>query len=281
VTNETLKIDGATVSIYYDAPVWNDKLTAALGDFSCKTPEGGAQIIAQAIKKVRAAGITQIIGPMNGDTWHSYRFVSETDGSPSFLLEPTNKPHEVDAFTAAGFKNISTYFSARVPLIETAKNTPPSTSDFKIETWDGENPEQLFKQVFDLSTQAFSKNAFYKPISETDFLAMYMPIVPMIKKDLIFFARHPDGSLAGFLFGIPNYAEGPNAKSVILKTYASLSKGAGQHLAFAFHKAALAQGYETAIHALIHNDNLSAVRSAADNADIFRRYSLFGLQLHG
>lgn len=278
---ETLKIDGAKVSIYYDAPDWNDKPTAALGDFSCKTVDAGATIIAQAIDLVRAKDITQIIGPMSGDTWHSYRFVSETDGSAPFLLEPTNKPHEREVFVAAGFKKISGYFSARVTLEEATLHTPPPTTDFEIETWDGENPEGLFKQVFALSVQAFAKNAFYKPISEAGFLAMYMPIVPMIKKELIFFARRPDASLAGFLFGIPNYAEGPNATSVILKTYASLSRGAGQHLAYAFHSAGLANGYETAIHALIHDDNLSAVRSAAEGAEIFRRYVLLGLRLDG
>lgn len=281
MNNETLKIDGAKVTIYYDAPDWEGKPAVAFGDFSCKTSKRGTEIITQAIDLVRAKGITQIIGPMSGDTWHSYRFVSESDGSAPFLLEPTNKPHELDVFTTAGFKKISGYFSARVALKEATRNPPPPTTEFEIKTWDGENPKGLFKQVFDLSVQAFAQNAFYKPISEADFLAMYMPIVPMIKRELIFFARRPDDSLAGFLFGIPNYAEGPNATSVILKTYASLSRGAGQHLAYAFHCAGVENGYKTAIHALIHDDNLSAVRSAAEGAEIFRRYDLLGLRLHG
>ena len=126
---------------------------------------------------------------------------------------------------------------------------------------------------------AFSRNAFYKPISEADFLAMYMPIVPMLKKELIFFARRPDGELAGFLFAIPNYAEGPQSKTVIVKTYASLQRGAGGHLLYACEKAARDLGYDTAIHALMHESNDSAERSAADGAHIFRRYELLGLRL--
>ena len=110
-------------------------------------------------------------------------------------------------------------------------------------------------------------------------MAMYMPMVPMLKRELIFFARRPDETLAGFLFGTPNYAEGPTPSSAILKTYASLEKGAGQHLAYAFHSAAFGAGYTSAIHALIHDDNLSALRSASEGADIFRRYGLFGLVL--
>ncbi len=281
MTKETYRIDGATVSVYFDAPDWGGKPTAAFGDFSCKTAQTGAQVLNQAIEQVRKKGISRIIGPMNGDTWHNYRFVSETDGSASFLLEPTNKPHEPEVFLAAGFEQISGYFSARVALREAVQSTPHPTTDFGVETWNGQDPEHMFSQVFDLSVQAFAKNAFYKPISEQDFLAMYMPIVPLIKKELIFFARRPSGRLVGFLFGIPNYNEGPKAQSVIVKTYASLFKGAGQHLLHAIHEAGLAQGYETAIHALIHEDNMSAARSRAAGADIFRRYRLLGLRLHG
>ncbi|MTI03279.1 hypothetical protein E1297_45465 [Roseibium sp. RKSG952] len=166
-------------------------------------------------------------------------------------------------------------------MAKTAKSSPAATDAFNVEPWDGTNPEELFRQVYHLSVEAFSRNAFYKPISECDFLSMYMPVVPMLKRELIFFARRPDGSLAGFLFGIPNYAEGPNPTAAILKTYASLERGAGRHLASQFHMSALRLGYDTAIHALIHDDNQSANRSVVEGATVFRRYNLFGLRLDG
>lgn len=279
MTNRTLRTDGAKLTVYLDGPQWDHLPTAAFGEFSCATPEAGAEILEQGIALVRDTGLKRIVGPMSGDTWHSYRFVSETDGSAPFLMEPTNKPHEPDVFRAAGFSDISQYFSARVSLAHAAKSSPPPSGAFSVENWDGTDPEDLFRQVYQLSVQAFSGNAFYKPISEADFLAMYMPVVPMLLRELIFFARRPDGALAGFLFGIPNYAEGPKPKTAILKTYASLEPGAGRHMASGFHKSALEMGYETAIHALIHDDNQSADRSAAEGATIFRRYTLLGLKL--
>ena len=108
-----------------------------------------------------------------------------------------------------------------------------------------------------------------------------MPIVPMIRSEFIFFARRPDGSLAGFLFAIPNYAEGLETKTLIIKTYASLERGAGRHLVHACNQAADACGYVTLIHALIHDANQSAQRSAAEGGEIFRRYELLGLRLNG
>lgn len=281
MTTTRLKDDGAALTIYHDGPHWDGQPTATLGDISSNSAQALAALLDRAIAQIRAAGCRRIIGPMSGDTWHSYRFVSQTDDSPAFLLEPKNKPHEPQVFAAAGFTPISRYFSARVDLAQAAQRTPPPTDAFTTEPWDGTQPETLFKQVYALSVAAFSNNAFYKPIAEEDFLAMYRPIVPMIKKDLVFFTRRPDGSLAGFLFGIPNYAEGPGCRTAILKTYASLERGAGQHLAHAFHTAAQRLGYDRAIHALIHDDNQSAARSAAEGADVFRRYELLGLTLDG
>ena len=279
MTQHQFATTDASITLYLDGPTWNDTPTATLGAFTCKTAAAGADVLTRALDILRDTPLRQVIGPMDGDTWHSYRCVIETDGSPAFLLEPTPNPLAPDLFRQAGFTQISRYFSARVPLSQTAGIQPPATTDFTIAPWDGTNPEALFDQVFNLSTAAFARNAFYKPITRAAFLAMYMPLVPMLKPDLIFFARRPDASLAGFLFGIPNYAEGPTPRNVILKTYASLTRGAGQHLAHAFHKSAAAAGYDTAIHALIHDDNQSALRSAVEGADIFRRYGLFGLKL--
>ena len=279
MTQQSFQADGAKITAYLDGPKWDGAPAATIGAFDCKTAAGGAEVLRQAIAFIRENNIQKILGPMDGDTWHSYRFVTQTDDSPAFLLEPRNTPVALASLKDAGFTEISSYFSARVPLAQTALNAPRPTDAFTVEPWDGADPEKLFNQVFDLSCEAFAENAFYKPITRDAFLAIYMPIVPMLKPELIFFARRPDQSLAGFLFGTPNYAEGPTPSSVILKTYASLTKGAGQHLAYAFHKAAASEGYDTAIHALIHDDNLSALRSASEGADIFRRYGLFGLTL--
>jgi hypothetical protein len=129
---------------------------------------------------------------MDGDTWHSYRFVTESDGSPAFMLEPPDRPKCREALTGAGFTQISSYFSARVPCRRPqAHRAGRHRSAFTVEPWDGTEPEALFEQVYALSTEAFSRNAFYKPITRDAFLAMYMPLVPMLKRaDLL---RPPPG----------------------------------------------------------------------------------------
>jgi len=216
---------------------------------------------------------------MEGDTWHAYRVVTESDGRAPFLMEPVSGAHDLGALEAARFEQVGGYFSASVPLSDLSGSTPEAPDGLTVSHWDGSDPEALFAQVHRLSCAAFRNNPFYKDIAVGDFLGMYMPVVPFLKPELILFARDAEGALKGFLFGIPNYADGPSPASVILKTYASRQKGAGHALSSRFYKAAQSLGYSTAIHALMHDDNLSSLRSAANGAEVFRRYALMGRRL--
>ena len=276
---EVLEHDGGRLALYPDAPDW-DGPTMSVARIRFPNADIGVQLLNEACQAARKAKASAILGPMEGDTWHSYRLVSESDGRAPFLMEPTSGPEDLLAFEAAGFRPVGRYFSASVPLEQiAAAPAQPLQTDLTIESWNGENPEALFAEVHKLSCAAFAKNAFYKAIALEEFLAMYMPMVPLLKRDLIFFARDGAGHLKGFLFGVPNYAEGPDPKAAILKTYASLHKGAGYALSQAFYRAASSAGYETAIHALIHEENLSALRSATNGAEVFRRYALMGRRL--
>jgi len=280
MTIETLKTDDGQVTIWFDGPAWQAHTqVATVGKCIFNSAEAGARLLADAAARAKSKGATAMVGPMEGDTWHAYRLISDRGEQPSFLMEPSSADHDKAAFQAAGFEVISSYFSASAPLSELPGPKPKDTDVFTIETWDGTDPDRLFTQVDELSCAAFAGNPFYKHIALPDFLAMYLPVVPLLKQDLILFARDSTGALVGFLFGIPNYEEGPAPKSVILKTYASSQKGAGHWLSYQFYVNAKALGFETAIHALMHDDNLSAVRSGLNGADVFRRYALMGRAL--
>lgn len=280
MTTETLKTDDGQLTIWFDGPAWENHVNVAtVGKCKFASAEAGARLLEAAAALAKAKGATALIGPMEGDTWHAYRLISDRGEQAPFLMEPSSADHDEAAFRSAGYDVISSYFSASAPLSELPGPKPKDTDVFTIETWDGTNPDALFTQVYELSCAAFSGNPFYKHIDLPDFLAMYRPVVPLLKQDLILFARDSTGALVGFLFGIPNYAEGPAPKSVILKTYASSQKGAGHWLSYQFYVNAKVLGFETAIHALMHDDNLSAVRSGLNGADVFRRYALMGRAL--
>ncbi|MEM1275593.1 MAG: hypothetical protein AAGH74_03640 [Pseudomonadota bacterium] len=281
MTYERISRQGAAAHLYWDGPEWGRMRSLTIGGLSCPTADAGYALLRDICEIAERKGYAAIIGPMDGDTWHAYRLVTESDGSNSFLMEPPQSEAALKALDLAGFRIIERYFSSRLAIDDLPESDEEERTGFRIETWDGSDPDRFFAEVHGLSCRAFADNPFYRPISQDQFLDLYRPYVPLMQPDLIFFARDTSGSMEGFLFGIPNYQEGPTPQSVILKTYAGIRPGVGKSLSQRFHTAVKAMKFETVIHALIHDDNVSGKRSEAMGGKIFRRYGLFGRELDG
>ncbi len=277
---ETVAHEGAEVTVFRDAPSWDGLKCAALGRATFDSVSAGETLLVSVCHQLKEEGFGGVIGPMDGDTWHSYRVVTESDGSAPFLMEPASGPHDLGAFQAGGFVPISAYFSSRARLSDTVSEEAAPVPGIVIEPWDGSNAEGLIGQLFRLSGQSFADNHFFKAITLEAFLDLYRPLLPLIDPNHVLFARTADeGRLVGFLFGLPDALNRTETKTVILKTYASGVRGVGFLLADTFHRRAIDMGFDDVIHALIHSDNVSGKRSAQHNATVFRRYALMGRRL--
>jgi hypothetical protein len=269
---------GASALVWRDAPSWDGKRTAAIGGFACAGVSEGVALLDAIAAAMAGEGYGAVVGPMDGDTWHRYRVVLESDGAPPFLLEPVSGPHDHAAFEGAGFAPVSEYVSARGALSAAIAASPAAVPGVTITPWDGRDADRLVAQLFELSLAEFSRNRFFAPITREAFFDLYTPVLPLVDPAHVLFAHGPDG-LVGFLFGIPDRLEGPQPRTVILKTYASRMRGVGHALADTFHRRALALGFSDVIHALMHVDNVSRDRSARHAARVFRRYALLGREL--
>lgn len=275
---EQMTADGASLSIFREAPSFDGARTAALGAFACDDAARGAALIRTATGKLKGEGFEAVIGPMDGNTWARHRLVVESDGRPAFLMEPANPPHHVEAFEQSGLSIISRWISAaRSADTLPSKSAPPD--GIRLRDFDISRAEDELARIHALSLEAFSSNHFYVPISREEFLASYRPVLKAIDPELVLMAEDESGTLKAFLFALPNLAEGPKPKSVILKTYASQVKGGGSMLANAFHERAKKRGFAEVIHALMHETNLSAQHSGNAGGTIFRRYALWGGKL--
>ncbi|AOG05538.1 hypothetical protein [Bosea sp. RAC05] len=272
-------IAGASCLIFRNAPSWEGRRTASVGRFRCDSVATGRDLLASVATDLTAEGYEALIGPMDGDTWHSYRLVTETDGSPPFLMEPVSGPYDAEAFAAAGFTTLSGYVSTRTTLDAAIAPEPVSIAGVSVQSWDGSDAAGLIRQLYAMSAAAFRNNAFFKPLDEQGFLDLYEPVMPLVDPRFVLFARNEADALVGFLFGMPDRLEGAAPRTVILKTYASAQRGVGHLLADHFHRSAREAGYTQAIHALMHVDNVSLARSARHAGTVFRRYALLGRRL--
>jgi len=274
MTDAAARLDAPSLETWEDAPSWNGLRTAAIGRLDGTDPDALAARIEAECDRLRAAGFEAVIGPMEGDTWHAYRYAVESDGSAYFLMEPPSAPFALEALGRAGFDTIETYSSSRSTLV--AIPEPARLDGVTVAPWDGSDPERFLADVYALSCEAFAKNPFYKPLDRAGFDRIYRPLVPMLDRRLVRFAHDAEGGLLGFVFGFPQL-RAPG--TCVLKTYASRRRGVGRVLLDAFHAAAGEAGFDTVIHALMHDGNESLDRSGRHGGTRFRRYALLGRRL--
>lgn len=146
------------------------------------------------------------------------------------------------------------------------------------------NTKAELTSVHQLSTNSFARNFLYTDINLSDFLALYEKIIPYVIPDFFLMAEH-EGKLIGFAFAIPDYLQKQQGKEIdtlILKTIAvepgRTYAGLGSYLFYKIHQLAIEKGFNTVIHAYMHDSNISKIISNK-SAQTIRRYHLFGKKL--
>lgn len=260
----------SSLTYYPEAPTWEGRPCAAVGQFDFATVEEGVKLLKQAIKQAKNnATVDAILGPMNGDTWHSYRVISETNGRPAFPIEPISGPCDQAALQDAGFETVSRYASTIGSLKVAIGPQPVIVPDVTIAAWDGQGGDALVDQIYAMSAQHFEKNKFFKPVDLTAFQALYRPMINALDARFVLLAYHKSGAICGFAFGYP-----ADAETIVLKTYASGLRGVGHALADKFHRTAQDAGFTQVIHGLMQDENDSLAHSAKHGLRVFRRYDL-------
>jgi GNAT superfamily N-acetyltransferase len=257
-----------------------------IGHYAASDAAAGVHVLSHACARMADAGRGLAVGPMDGNTWRRYRFVVERGPEPPFLLEPDNPDEWPRQWSDAGFAPVATYTSAlNDDLSRDDARTPAALERLRdagitIRAFDPGRAEADLRRLYALSLVSFSRNFLYTPIGEAEFLAQNRAVLPFVKPELMLVAERGD-SLAGFIFGIPDVLQGRRGAAidtVILKTIAvdpSIGgMGLGGALIDLVQREARQLGFRRAIHALMHETNVS--RTMSDRyARTIRRYALF------
>ena len=264
--------------------LWMDGETGALGHFTASGEAPAALLFEAAEEQLRGAGCQSVVGPMDGNTWHSYRLVTKSDGRAPFLLEPQNPPDWPRYFRAAGWQSLARYTSSEIDLsVEAASAAIDrvarrlSSGGVTIRHLEPEDFEQELQRIYDVSIVSFQDNFLYSPISFEEFATMYQKVKPLLVPELSLLAEDRRSRPVGFVFALPE----PSAprETVVVKTLAVLPErrfaGLGSLLVERVHHAAREMGFDRAIHALQHQDNSSTKISSRHEAKVFREYTLY------
>lgn len=263
---------------------YDGRRTALVGWYECVQDEQASNALFEAIiEYCNAIQAEYLLGPMNGDTWHSYRIALPSD-SPPFFLEPYNKPWYAGQFEKGGCTVVGSYHSSRIPAgAESSEEINARVERFReegitIRELDQERFEEEVKRIYSISVEAFQANPFYTPITEEETLAMYLPLQKLADPTFVLIAEDREGQAVGFVFAVRNLFD-PSNTSLIVKTAAvrrsQFGKGLGSLLIELIHLRGTEKGYNEMIHALMYDANPSA-RVLRDSSHVIRRYNLYG-----
>ena len=281
----------ARCSLWWEGtPEYQSHRIGYIGHYAVTDPQAAPPLLNLACDQLAEKGCTLAVGPIDGNTWQRYRFITERGSEPPYFMEPDNPDEFPRQFTDFGFRPMADYYSALNTDLSAPGPQMTATAQrihdhgITIHALDPARLDEELRRVHALSLLSFRNNLLYTPISEADFLAQYTPIRSYIRPDLVLLAEKAS-ELIGYSFSIPDLLQakrGATIDTAILKTLAvhpdHLGIGLGGLLMARAHEAAAQAGFTRVIHALFHESNRSG-RLSAHTARVFRRYTLFARPL--
>lgn len=285
VIDENQEIAAHAALWWNDTPDLEGEKIGAIGGFTSIDEESAKAVLDKCAEILVSKGSSVIVGPMNGNTWRRHRFVTWSEGRPSYLLEPRNEAAYPGWWQAAGFSELSHYSSSLMPL--DGQRALPEAVKRRLEksgvTLRRLNPDcydDELRLIHQISLASFSSNFLYTPLEEESFIQAYRKVRGYVDVDFVRIAVR-DGHACGFVFGIPDLEalQRGEKPALIVKTLAvdpaARCAGLGTWLVDEIHESAREKGYSEAIHALQHETNTSLKITGRHHGEVFRRYSLF------
>jgi L-amino acid N-acyltransferase YncA len=276
---------------------WRDTATVdgarvgAIGHYAADDAEHAAVLLEHACRELKTRRCGYAVGPMDGNTWRRYRFVTERGTAKPFFLEPDNPDNWPQHFSCNGFDTFAHYVSELNPDFP---NRKPELGNLRekfanlgvtIEPIDRACADEDMRDVYNVICEGFNESILYTPLDYEDFTRQYKPLIRTVDSRLMLVARH-EGRIVGFVFSPPDFLQSGSADeidTIVIKTVAVLPRrqysGLGRVLIVDMLRNAEAMGYQQAISALMHTDNRSQ-KISADCAGPMRAYELYARRLN-
>lgn len=283
----------ARCSLWWNnTPPYGSERLGYIGHYAASDRATSDLLLRSACRHLAGQDCTLAAGPIDGNTWHPYRFVTDPGNRPPFFLEPVNSPAWPRHWIEGGFKPLAGYTSAiNSDLGNSARDFNRTAKRYarlgiKIRHLRMATYERELSNIYRISVSAFANNFLYTPITENEFFECYAPIKAYIRPEMVLLAEDEQGPLA-FLFAVPDILQqrrGEAIDTAIIKTVAVVpsrkTQGLGAFLAakamFIYHEL----GYLHCIHALMHEHNASQNISRHQlMVRTIRRYGLFAKPL--
>ncbi len=214
------------------------------------------QMFAAAKAQAGTWGAQELVGPLNFNTWFSYRFQCDAFDSNRFIWEPNNPKIYPEVWQKLGFSPLMDYASVGVARLDQFAEKTASAIDRCREAGYSFRPfaqknflEREIPILFELSMRGFADNFLMEPIPFHAFRELYVPVAKKADFSLSFFALDSSNKEVGFFFCLIDQGY------LVMKSAAVIAEARGVGLSNALShlaaKAALARGIDRYITALV------------------------------
>ena len=235
----------------------DNKRYGLAGLFCCQDDVPAAQALGcHAADWLAGQGATMLRGPMAGDIWHRWRFMTRGFDTEPFPGEPRNPEYYPALFGEMGFAPVRTYSTKLVANIAAQYELLAKPLAFNTKrgvgfrNMDRGNWQDELKTLYELCRHSFATNWGVTETTEREFVSLYDRWLTRVGPEYIIFAVDDKGGVIGLGLALTRPAD-----TINLKTIAVLPGQYGFHLGQAIagelYRRAIDAGMTKAQHCLM------------------------------
>lgn len=219
-----------------------------VGLFAADNDEAVAAALVEAASDwLGGLGLKAIRGPMAGDIWHRWRFMTSGFDTHPFPGEPRQPHHYPELFAACGFAPVRTFSTKRITDLDGQlerfamaeglnRKRGYSFRNFDHDRWD-----QDIASLHELCQHSFATNWSVTPISLEEFADIYNRWLRRVGPEHILLAEDSEGAVVGLGLAVAAPADTLNIRTLAVLP-GQHGYGLGQAITAELYRRAIAAG---------------------------------------
>ncbi len=228
-----------------------------VGLFCCENNTDSTDaLMQQAVVWLKEKGLTMMRGPMNGDIWHRWRFMTRGFETVPFPGEPRQPDYYPSLFTGVGFAPVRTYSTKLISDLpaQLAKLSKSAQYNAKrgitYRNLDRDKWASELVTMFQLCRHSFAENWGVTETTESEFVDIYNRWLKRSGPEQIVYAQDKSGAVVGLGLAMLSPADTINLKTIAILPGQS-GFGLGKAIAAELYQRGIDSGLKKAQHCLI------------------------------
>lgn len=228
-----------------------------VGLFECANDvEVALSLVRHAAAWLGARGLRVMRGPMAGDIWHRWRFMTHGFDAAPFPGEPRQPEHYPELFLEAGFSPVRTYTTKRIDDLpgQLARFATAATLNhrrgYTFRSFDRDDWEGELRRLYVLCGHSFATSWCVTRTTEEEFSDIYARWLRRVGPGHIVLAADPRGEVVGLGLAVSAPPETLNIRTIAILPDQH-GYGLGQAIAAELYRRAIDSGQRTVNHCLM------------------------------